>query len=488
MSVSVYLCNQIIQVAVGTRGSKGTLKKMYTSVAPEGCIINGIIMDSEVFGAFLKDFWEKNNIPKKDVYLIVKSNKIAAKNLEVPVLNTKKTFDFITREFSDMQREEDENTIAYTQLGLNKNSKLRKLYAEMAPKEQLREFLYIFEGMGITLKGIISAEGSVIGYLQSTFAKNKGTFISQIVNGNLVSNVLFVDGTFKYYNSVRCFHDVGSPEYLDDLARSLNHLEQFMSTQKISSPVEKIYVAGTQSDNLSQYSIVLSNQGVNASCEIMNLGLGDSNLNYEAQRALFAYSGLFSQGGESNFLANFNMRKDNSQNMDPAFKRRVVLIASVFIFMLVVLGVMLSIRLIAQSKYNEAYDYNNSSAVKLQVAEYEEAIERRDSMQKKYNSINTVVETIYSYPVCNDDIINIIEETAKGFADIEIISFDAEVGQVTFSAKSTEVEDIYKYIDKLLAEDVFMNVDHTGYTWDEREGIYDIHVQCTLCESAGRED
>ena len=119
MSVSVYFSNQIIQIATGTRGAKGKLTNVYTTMAPEGSIINGIVMDAESLGQHVKNFWEQNNLPKKDVYLIVNSNKIAGKNLEVPNMNPKKTLAFIIREFADMQREDDENTIAFTPIGVN---------------------------------------------------------------------------------------------------------------------------------------------------------------------------------------------------------------------------------------------------------------------------------------------------------------------------------------------------------------------------------
>ena len=488
MSVSVYFSNQIVQVAVGTRGKKGTLKAVYQSVAPEGCIINGIVMDPEVLGNFLNEFWVLNNIPKKDVYLVVKSNKIASKNLDVPVLNKAKTFEYITREFSDMQREEEENTIAYTKLSQDTKKKKIKIYAEMAPKEQLREFMNIFSNMGIALKGIISAEGSIIGYVKSTLAKNNGTFILQVVNGNLVSNILIVEGQFTYYNSVRCFNEVGTPEYLEDLARSLNQLQQFMSTQKITAPIDRIYVAGTENADLSAYNYVVSNQGVNAPCELVNAGIPDPNLNFLAQRALFAYSGLFDQGIESNFLTNFDVKKEGTKVMDPAMKKRVIKIAATLAVMLILFGVFLTKRLIAQSEYDELHSYNNSATTKMKVMEYEEAVKERDAMQKKFNSINSVSETIDSYPVCTDEVIETIEETARGYAEIEILSFDAESGHVAFTAKSKVVGDIYKYIDRLLAEEIFMNVEHTGYTLEEKSNQYNIRVECILAPSVGREE
>ena len=488
MSVSVYFSNQIIQIAVGKRARKGKLQKVYTTIAPEGSIINGIVMDANSLGSHIKGFWEMNSIPKKDVYLVVNSNKIAGKNLAVPNMNSKKTLSFIMREFSDMQREDADNTIAFTPLGTDKKTKVRHLYAELAPKDQLREFIDIFAGMGVTLKGIISGEGSIIGYAQMTLAKRSSTFILQIVNGNLVSNVLFVDGLFRYYNSIRCFNEPGTMEYLDDLARSLNQLEQFMNTEKITSQVERIYVAGTTRDDLNQYNQVVHDHGVEANCELVHTGLSaDSTLEHESQTALFAVSGLFDQGSESNFLTNFSMKKEGENTLDPRTKKRIVIIVATLIAMLLLMGTALTMRLIREAKYKEAKDYNESPSVMMQAMAYDEATQKRDAMLSKYNSINTVVETIESYPVCNDQVIEIIEETARGYAEIEILSFDAEQGKVTFSAKAENVNDIYKYIDKLLMEEIFMTVDHTGYSYDDATGLYDIHVNCTLAESVGRD-
>ena len=487
MSVSVYFSNQLIQIAVGARGKKASLKSVYTTTAPEGSIINGIVMNGESLGAHIRQFWETQNIPKKDVYLVVNSNKIAGKSIEVPVLNEKKTLSFIMREFSDMQREDDENTLAFTQIGTDKKKKIRRLYAEMAPKDQLREFIQIFADMGITLKGIISGEGSIIGYAQMNIAKVCKDFVLQIINGNLVSNVLFVGGEFKYYNSIRCFNEPGTEEYLDDLARSLNQLQQFMSAQKLESEIERVFVAGTSKSDISQYSAVVNEHGISAPIELYNTGIStDASLGHEAEEALFALSGLYDQGKDSNFLSHFSLKEDSEKTMDPATKRRVVTVFTTFIVMAVLFGVMLTLRLIRQSRYNELHDYNTSPAVVLQTAAYDTAVTRRDELLAKYNSINTVVETIDSYPVCTDEIIKKLEDTALGYAEIEILSFDAEAGKITFSAKSSSVNDIYKYIDKLLEEDIFMTVNHTGYTYSESEELYDIHVDCTLAESVGR--
>jgi len=486
MSVSIYLSNQIIQVATGTRGKNGSLKAVFTTFAPEGSIINGIIMDGESLGNHLKKFWDENKLPKNDVYLVLNSNKIAGKNIEVPNMNPRKTLQFILREFADMQRDGAENTLSYIPVGINKTSKLRHVYGESAPKEQLKEFLELFQGIGIKLKGIISGEGSIIGYAQTKLAKAYKTFVLQIANGNIVSNILFVDGEFKYFNSIRCFNEIGSEGYFTDMARSLNQLGQFMQTQRIASPIERVFLCGIEREDMMSYGQVIRESGTEAGCEMLDTGFGrGTGLQFESNKAIFAVSGLYDFGPDSNFLTHFSLKSEKQSAFDPRLLKYGLIVLVVLGVMLVVLGASFALRMIRQSRLDELTDYNES--VETTAMFYDMEAERRDNLAAKYNSINSVVETIESYPVCNEKVISILQNTAAGYADIEISSFDADAGKVSFTARSGDVNDIYKYIDRLFEEDIFSNVEHTGYTYEAADDTYLIHVDCTLSESAGRE-
>lgn len=486
MSVSIYLSNQIIQVATGTRGKKGALKAVYTTMAPEGSIINGIVMDAESLSAHLKAFWEQNKLPKNDVYLVLNSNKIAGKNIEIPNMNPKKTLKFIQREFSDMQRGEDENTLAMIPVGFDKTSKLRHVYGESAPKEQLKEFLDIFKSFGIKLKGIISGEGSIIGYAQTKLAKSYKTFVLQISNGNIVFNILFVGGEFKYFNSVRCFNEIGTDGYFEDMARSLNQLGQFMQTQKINTPIERVFLCGLEREDMSAYGQAVRETGTDVVCELLDTGFGaGTGLQLASNKAIFAVSGLFDCGADSNFLTHFSLKNEKESSIDPRIKKYGIIVIAALGIMLLTFAVTFALRMVRQAKLTELEDYNQS--VSATAMFYDMEAERRDNLAAKYNSINSVVETIESYPVCNDKIIAILERTAEGYASISISSFDADAGKVSFTAKSANVNDIYKYIDRLFEEDIFNNVEHTGYTYDSSTDTYNIHVDCTLSESAGRD-
>ena len=99
MSTVIYLANQQIQVITGTPGNrKISVADCYTEDAPDGSIINGMIMDADAFVSFMQNFWTTHNLPTKDVILVINSTKFIGKNIEMPPLNSKKTEEFINRE------------------------------------------------------------------------------------------------------------------------------------------------------------------------------------------------------------------------------------------------------------------------------------------------------------------------------------------------------------------------------------------------------
>lgn len=485
MSVSVYLSNQLIQVAVGSRGPKASVKQIYVTTAPEGSIINGIIMDADALSEHLKKFWNDNKIPTKDIYLILNSNKIVGKNIGVPNMNRKKTIEFIQREFSDMQRDEEENYLAFIPIGKDKNSKLNYIYSEFAPKDQIREFVTLFNNIGLWLKGIISGEGSIIGYANVKLAKKCKTFILQVINGNLVSNILFADGEFKYYSSIRCFNEPGSEGYYEDLARSVTQLGQFMQVQKITSKVERIFIAGTSRDELRFYSQVIKDHDIEAPCEIVDTGYGNTTgIQYESANALFAISGLYDFGSDSNFLNHFSLKEEKEGKVDAKTKKYILTVVIVLIIMIICFLVSLVLRLTREIKYAAVKAEND--LYQTQATFFDMEAMRRDNLAAKFNSINDLVEALDSYPVGSKELLKALEKSASGYAEIEITSFNAEQGKISFTAKSANVNDIYKYIDRLLEEEIFMKVEHTGYTYDASTDMYNIHVDCTLAEAVGR--
>ncbi len=484
LSVSVYLSNQQIQIAVGNRGKKAGLTNVYTALAPEGTIINGIVMNTKNFVEFLKDFWNKNNIPKKDVYLVINSNKIAGKQIDLPKMNTDKAINFIQREFADMGRdEESEQVYGYTSLGVNAKEKMEKVYAESTPAELLHDYEQIFKELEIELKGIFSGEGSIIGIAKETALKQAKTFILQLANDNLLANVIFVEGEFYYYNSVRCFNAPGTQEHLEECAKSLSQISQFLQTRGLKGQFEKVLLAGGEPSQIAAYEDLIKSQGINTPAEAFQPGIGKGIRDKEAANFLFPIAGLYDFGKESNLLLRMNTKKKDDAKVNK-FKARAMICIAVFVLMLISVAICWTLRFISKAQLDELKDYNRK--VEMDVIRYDELSAENDSLEEEFNSMDIITQKIDSYPIATEEVIQVIKDAAKGYAEITIGDFDAEQGVLTVTAKAADVDLINQYIKILNKKDVFNSVNYTGYSYDSASNLWDIHVSCTLAESAGR--
>ncbi len=487
MSVSIFLNNTTVQIVTGRKAKKGVFENAFKVVAPEGSIINGIIMDPERFAAFLNEVWTAKNLPRKDVILVVNSNKIPGRTVEMPFMNRKKSVEYMKRELSDMMREGEEMILAYNALSSDNAKKMKKFYVELASRDQLKDYIEIFGAAGITLKSVQSAEGSLIGLLEQATAKQYKTFVMQITDQNIVSNVLWVDGVFNYFNSVRLFNEPGTEGYYDDCARSLSNLKQFMQANKIESKIERVVIAGTERNDVSFYSDMVANYGIEAPVEIMNYGLGSNpQQQFEAQKVIFALGGLFDTGREENFLTNYSA-KEKKSSVNPELKKNIITIAIVLAVMLIGFATALFLKIQRQKKYDELKEYNENPAVVSQAMLFDTFSTKRDKLAAQSNSIDNMLNTIETYPVLNDEVINIIRETAQGYAEIEIGNFNADSGIVNVSAKAKDVEKINEYIKRLEEKEIFNSVKYSGYTMNQ-DNTWTINVICTFAEGVGRGD
>ena len=485
MSTFIYISNKQIQVITAKgKGLSAKPNQAYILDAPEGSVINGIVMDPDAMIEFLKGFFTQTGVSTKDVSLVVNSNKIAGKRIELPLMNPAKTLDFAKREFDDMERE-TEQVICYTTLPTEKGSKLKRIYAEAVERDFVQDYVALFHEMGITLKGIYSGEGTMIKMIEQTAAKISKTFIVQIADANILTNILWVDGSFTYYSSQRCFSDPGTAEYYEECVRALSQLTQFMKANQMESPIECIYVGGMQNMDMNTYQILAQSSRIEAQVTWYDCGLANkAGQNFDYTTVLPSLAGLIGQEKTSNMLTNFSVKR--AKETDAFWKKSFILIGSVFVIMFIVTAALLFRSHMAKQKLKKVKEYNESPVIMFQLADYARCVTLMAAGSDRYASYTNMNNAIDTYPIFNDKLTGPIGRCAAGLADIEISSFNAEAGQVSFTATADNVENINKFIARLFEEAIFNDVYYTGSSSKQTENRWDIHVTCTLSEGAGR--
>ena len=479
MSTVIYLANQQVQIVTGnSNGKKITINQSYTLDAPEGSIINGIVMDADSFIGFLRETWVSLRLPVKDVIVVINSSKFVGKNIEMPVLKDSKTLEFIEREFTDINKG---GSYCYGYIPLALEGKTKRVYAENIPTDFIKDYLDIFSEAGIKIKAVYSGEGSIINFVAKTSGKKYGTFILEIADRMTITTLLFVNGAFYYFNSTRCFHEQESEEYAQDMARSASQIIQFMQAHQIEYPLETIILAGVNPLNIYTYSEAILQQGIQVPVQVFS----DENLQAGAdiQNSLHAAGGLINTGKHQNFLTLYHSSK-NKKEEEAGSKTGMFIIVGAVAVMLIALAAAFTARILKKKELREAEDANQAMAT--QVTWYDMVVAENSFISAQYNSIVGLDENIYTYPVCNTDVRNLINKCAGNFAEISFESFDADSGVVSFTATSGTVDEINLFIAELNKQDIFNSVDYSGYSYNEATENWDIHVNCILAESAGR--
>ncbi len=479
MSTVIYLANQQVQIVTGnSNGKKITINQSYILDAPEGSIINGIVMDADSFIGFLRDTWSSLGLSQKDVVVVVNSSKFVGKNIEMPVLKDSKTLEFIEREFTDINKAD---SYSYGYIPLATEGKTKRVYAENIPTDFIKDYIDIFTEAGIKVKAIYSGESSIINFVAKTAGRKYGTFILEIADRMMITTLLFVNGTFYYFNSTRCFHEQESEEYAQDMARSASQIIQFMQAHQIEYPLETIILAGVNPLNIYTYSEAILQQGIQVPVQVFS----DENLqaNVDIQNCIHASSGLINTGKYQNFLTLFHSAKKKGSEEGKSKAGMFIIVGAVAV-MAIILAATLTMKVLKNRELQDAKEANE--AMEMQVLQYDLVTARNSFISRQYNSIVGLDENINTYPVCNTSVRNLIDKCAGNYAEVKFESFDADSGVVTFTATSGTVDEINLFIAELNKQDIFNSVDYSGYSFQELTNDWDIHVNCTLAESAGR--
>lgn len=491
MSTVVYLSNQSIQIITGTRGSKKiTINDCCILDAPEGSIINGTVTDINSLADCLKEFWQANSLNANDVYLVVNSNKIISKNLDVPAMSERKERDFIRREFADIEAGTER---VYGSISFKPDSKMtivpmNKLYVESATKEFVETYIELFKLAGIGLKGMYSGEGALISLTASTIAITRKTFVMEVADNMNLTTILWVNGRFYYYNSTRCFSVPGTESYALDVGKSVSQIIQFMQANQIEYELEEIVLAGISSGNVPLYRNAIESHGINTPVSVFaDTKRIKCNGNYDIQRTIQAVSGLGCVQKRQNFLVYYSGMHKARKETDAGTMKKIGAVAAVTAVMLLGFGGTFAYKVMRNNKLTELKDYNESPAVISQASMYDALLARNTYISGQYYAINEISDNLDTYPYCSAEVRNIIGTCAKGYADVDIESFNSDTGVVTMVAKAENVDLINQFIKRLTDEDIFNNIDYTGYAFEEDTELWNIHVMCILSESAGKQ-
>ena len=482
MTVSVFLSNKSIQVAIGN-GSKSRIKvnSFFSDDMPEGTLLNGTVINEKTLEDTIRGTWMKHGIKAKKVNLVINSPNLVARRIEMPLMKGSKCDNYVTNEADekDIARFNDPIIGWYP---VSKKQKTQIVVSETSEKEFIETYVRIFENVGIKLNSIHGGINLAVNMLQAQIGQ--ATAVYMIIDGMTLTTMLFAKG--NYYNnlSTRIYAQPGTPEFPSEIRNAVSSIRQFAKTQQIDDEITDIYISGLSSLEMQSLESGLAELSMGdsikaASCP-SNVSLGRGREKFGD--FIFAFAGLFDN--DDGLTLTEGLKKSSEKY---ANKLNLIKLAIPYIISIVVLSV-ISVSLFAmlqekEKKLSKLEKYNNSDEVIEAAAKYEDMMTSIEIYGQAQGSADLLEAFIESYPTPDSSVNTAIEDAAKEKdVKVEFDSYSADTGILSLIATGADVEKINLFIASLMELDILQNVDYTGYTQNESDGTWSINVVCTLAE------
>ncbi|MCF0134734.1 MAG: hypothetical protein HUJ72_12775 [Blautia sp.] len=485
----LYLSNKYIRAILGSKsGQKMKVKAIYTVEDTNNCILNGVVTDEDAFLNLMARFWQENNLPKRHVVLLVDGNRFNTKTVELPVMTQKKMLTFVRREMADVNRIEDP-VIGYQSLpGVKKRSdKMQEVFAIAVERTYVTDYVTRFQRLGIRIDEIMPITAIFHRFTDMFPSLAGSTFLIQFVDDITITNLLFVDGNYQYSNRNRLYSEQGSPSYPVEIARSVSNILQFSQAQNMDASISKVFINGLNKEDMVIYKDTVSRINPELTVDEVNL-LSDVVSNENDEKFRFPGVGLAigGLGIEKSLTGIISQLSYDEEKEAKSVKRKQVLfpVAALLVAILGFSGYEAE-RYIDRWLYLlELQEYNNSIRVNESCDQYDKFVFEADAVTLLNSSIRDFEECVMQYPYVDSRIEGIVQECARGLVTAIISSYDSTSGIMTFDTLASDVEQIHRFVALLSEQDVFANVDYSGYR-QNADGYWQLKVNCTM---AGRQE
>lgn len=482
MKVNVFLANSSIQVVLGERsGKKVKIKALYADEIPDGTLLNGTVINEGVLQDTIRETWRKHAIKEKNVDLVINSPHLLARRIEMPLLSGNKAIKYVNNEVD----EKDTARFSEPVMGwypISKQKKMQLAISEMAEKEFVETYIRIFEAAGIKLNSIHAGINLAVNMMQTQVGNS--TVVYMILDGMNLTTILFAQG--QYFNNLntRVYSIPGTSEFSAEIRNAISSIRQFATAQHIEDPISNIYIAGLNTEEMTLLKSELQGYPLGDVVGIMTCP-ESVVINVGADRFgdyLFSIAGFF--GAEEGLSILEALWRGSAEYQ----KKRTILALAVpyAVVMIILICVTIGLAIVQGNKKKELavlQQYNMEPTIVEGAAKYDKFIKDAGRMGKVQGAIDLLKEFRDTYPIPNSEVNKKILEAAEQEAvGVVMDSYSADTGIFEIIAIAEDVEKVNRFIARLLAMDIFELVDYTGYTKNEADNTWSIHVVCTLAE------
>ncbi|MDR3308178.1 MAG: hypothetical protein LBS58_04700 [Coriobacteriales bacterium] len=263
MENSVYCSPTHLKLLVGTVGKQSIkVEDLFEVRLPEGGMINGIITNDAVMTDFFdmvaKQYGATNSgfmssrFLKNPTQLVIHTNSIQTKVMEVPPVAEAQVREFIKRDFVQYSDEAPDDLYDYTVLNPKLPTGGAEILAASVGRGLLESYRTCLLSANYNLKGINIGTNCLVKLVSHLPQLAYQSFVLTQVDREVQNITLFLNGTFRLTNRYRLVNEPNTPEWLAEIANNLMSMLQFNQAQRAHAEVKQVYFAGLADELLAQ--------------------------------------------------------------------------------------------------------------------------------------------------------------------------------------------------------------------------------------------
>lgn len=475
MIASVFLSNNTVFIVCGAEGkklSRGAKSIIYRM--PEGSLLNGMITNEQELTEQLGELWRRENLPKKDVRLVLESSYFSVKTLQLPRMKQGEISGLLRREFADIEQYE-EKLYDYAVLKETGNG-TQEILAVMANSSYIESWQHIFEGIGVELGRITVSREAMTRYFASCDGLGQGAYVLLLLDDMILTSVLWSGGRLISADRKRMFSEAGSVEFYTEIARSVSSIRQFYVGQKAKGQLKKVYLCGFRGEDTANCQESLDGFGLDMEVGLLEEPYADN---------VMAAGGLLAAKKPVNMLQKLKEREREEKSIKFPVKKALPLfiLTGTCTAAAILLIVLCTVRMGRASAISEYLTDEERLSRKFEVELLDHEI---GNMERMLSEANRVRDRKDSYPVPGSGVTDKILAAAAYDMDVRIESYDASAGELRMAISTPLVDDVNRYISALKDTGMFVDVDYVGYGYSEGDGRYQVEVSGILKGNAGK--
>jgi hypothetical protein len=252
MDVSVYFSANSLHIVVGTATRNGvTLEQFNSEQLPDGVMINGIITAPDALISFLENCNQQWGPFKQNATVIVESNTIRTKRLDLPALRESQMMPYLRSELVSLMEENANDIVDYAEIGTDPATGATKALGVVAGRVQIENYAQVTRQAGFNLKRIDVGANSLAKLPQLLPVLREGICMLGIIDGNSLAVAYYHGGEYVLARRYRLLAAPATDERRTEIAGYLSAMLQFQKSQNRHLEVQTIFFTGVPTDRIN---------------------------------------------------------------------------------------------------------------------------------------------------------------------------------------------------------------------------------------------